>query len=160
VAPEIPSPPEPPRLKAPLILSPVPRPQVVPPPIPSDSIRLVITVNGIATTAELGADWELSLEGVGVLQVAPGDHLELSRGAERIEFSADRNGAIHRLYYVDGQQQRFGLVSDTILGDVLSTLIRHFGLGVEQRVRRVRNQSGVSGVLNEIDRLGHVRAAV
>lgn len=130
-----------------------PVPPVPPGPPRQDAMRIESTVDGVSNSVELRADWERDLAELATLPLAPGDHLTLSRGSEHVALAAVADGTVQRLYYSDGQPERFGRMSETILGGVLSTLIRNGGVGVERRVARVLDQAGVDGVLEEIGQI-------
>jgi hypothetical protein len=67
---------------------------------------------------------------------------------------ASSNGTLTRTYFVAGLKRPWDDEAKRFLATQLPIVVRRSGMGAEVRVKRIFERRGVSGVLEEIDRLG------
>lgn len=84
-----------------------------------------------------------------------------SGGRDRVlRFDPARDGELVRTYTVDGRAAAIDDDVRTWRADLLERLVTEAGVGADARLSRILDRDGVSGVLDELDRLPttHVRA--
>jgi beta-lactamase regulating signal transducer with metallopeptidase domain len=89
--------------------------------------------------------------------LSPGGYFEIEeregRDRRRLLIESDRHGELDYIYFERGRQADFDDDAREWFGDVMLEAVRNTGIGAESRVKRIRDEDGVEGVLDEIGSL-------
>lgn len=92
-----------------------------------------------------------------VTAISPNGYLRIKKasfGNDRaIEIKSDSNGKLEHKYYEGGREQDFEPDGQEWLSDILYDVIRKSGIGGKERILRIYNDKGLSGALNEVDKV-------
>ena len=103
---------------------------------------------------EYEGDIEVADDDRSIASISDGGYLEIEerhRGdRRRLVIEPQSDGSLDFSYYEGGRSAEFDARARKWYSDVVLDMIRSTGIGAEKRVERIRNKSGVEGVLDEI----------
>ncbi|MCB2231671.1 M56 family metallopeptidase [bacterium] len=115
--------------------------------------RIAIKEDGHKIKIEYVGEIEFTDDDRGIKSIAAGGYLELeervSGDRRRLLIEPTRDG-LDYAYFEDGRSAEYDDEAKDWAGDLLIRAIRSTGLGAEARVRRIRQDKGIEGVLDEI----------
>lgn len=118
--------------------------------------RITISDGSRKITIEYAGDVEFSDDDRDVVQVSEGGYFEVEerKGRQRrhLVIEPTRDG-LDRLYYENGRAAEFDEDAQEWAGDIIVEAIRNSGVGAGARVKRIRKDRGVDGVIDEIGRI-------
>lgn len=107
---------------------------------------------------------DLSKDDKSVLSISPGGFLEISRGSfgntRKIEIVSDKNGNLSSKYYEGRNEVDFDPDGKKWLADILPQVVRQTGIGAESRISRIYKNTGVNGLIDEVDEINSVSSSV
>lgn len=85
-----------------------------------------------------------------ITAISSGGYFRYQDKNQEIYIRSKSDGSLIKEYFVKGKKQAYEPEGRTFLSQILPKLIRESGLGAEQRVAKLYDQNGLTGVLEEI----------
>ncbi|MDX9859008.1 MAG: M56 family metallopeptidase [candidate division Zixibacteria bacterium] len=115
--------------------------------------RIVVSDDNHRLTIEYAGEIEFTDDDRGVKRMSKDAYLEIEerRGRERQRLVVEpTSDGLDYLYYENGRSADYDDGARQWAGDILIEAVRSSGIGAEARVKRIRSEKGVSGVIDEI----------